>query len=42
MEKGSWENRKGQEISEAGNDLNNLLQLWDNNPLWVVKNPKSV
>jgi hypothetical protein len=40
MEKRSWENRKGREISEAGIDLNNWLQLWDDNPLWVVKNPK--
>jgi hypothetical protein len=39
MEKKSWENRKGKEISEAGIDLNNWLQLWDDNPLWVVKNP---
>jgi hypothetical protein len=39
MEKISWENRKGREISEAGIDLNNWLQLRDDNPLWVVKNP---
>jgi len=23
---------------EAGIDLNNWIQLWDDNPLWVVKN----
>jgi hypothetical protein len=38
MEKKSWENRKGKGNSEAGIDLNNWLQLWDDNPLWVVKN----
>jgi len=27
---------------EAGNDLNNKLQLWDDDPLWVVKNPESL
>jgi hypothetical protein len=27
---------------EAGNDLNNRLQLWDDDPLWVVKNPESL
>jgi hypothetical protein len=26
----------------VGNDLNNRLQLWDDNPLWVVKNPESL
>jgi hypothetical protein len=42
-EKRIWENRKkGREISKVGNDLNNRLQLWDDNPLWVVKNPKYV
>jgi hypothetical protein len=40
MEKGSWENRKGREILEVGIYLNNWLQLWDDNPLWVVKNSK--
>jgi hypothetical protein len=41
MEKRSWEDRMGKENPETGNDLNNWLQLWDDNPLWVVKNPKS-
>jgi hypothetical protein len=27
---------------EAGNDLNNRLQLWDDDPVWVVKNPESL
>jgi hypothetical protein len=36
----NWENRKWREILEARIDLNNWLQLWDDNPLWVVKNPK--
>jgi hypothetical protein len=40
MEKGSWENIKGKEIVEAGIDLNNWLQLRDDNPMWVVKNPE--
>jgi hypothetical protein len=31
---------KGREFSEVGNDLNNKIQLWDDDPLWVVKNPK--
>jgi hypothetical protein len=26
---------------EAGVDLKIWLQLWDDNPQWVVKNPKS-
>jgi hypothetical protein len=39
MGKRSWENRRGREISEEGIDLNNWIQLWDDNPLWVVKNP---
>jgi hypothetical protein len=34
-----WKNRKGREISKVGIDLNNWLQLWDDNPMWVVKNP---
>jgi hypothetical protein len=41
MEKISWEKRKGKEFSKAGIDLNNWLQLWDDNPLWVVKNLES-
>jgi hypothetical protein len=27
---------------EAINDLNNRLQLWDDDPLSIVKNPKSL
>jgi hypothetical protein len=42
MEKRSWKNRRGREILEAGIDLNNWLQLQDDNPLWVVKNPESL
>jgi hypothetical protein len=41
MEKISWENRKGKEILETGNDLNHWLKLWDDNPMWVVKNTES-
>jgi hypothetical protein len=41
MEKISLENRMGKENPETGNDLNNWLQPWDYNLLWVVKNPKS-
>jgi len=42
MEKGSSENRKGKEILEAGIDLNKWIQLWDDKPLWVLKNPESL
>ena len=28
------------EILEAGINFNNWLQLWDENLMWVVKNPK--
>jgi hypothetical protein len=41
MEKRSREKRKGKEILELTIDLNNWLQLWDDNPMWVVKNPGS-
>jgi hypothetical protein len=30
---------RGREILEVGIDLNKWLQPWDDNPLWVVKNP---
>jgi hypothetical protein len=42
MEKINWENRKGREILEVKIDINNFLQLRDDNPMWVVKNPKSL
>jgi hypothetical protein len=41
MEKTSWEDILGKENKEAGNDLNNCLQVWDDNPLRVVKNIES-
>ena len=30
---------RGRKNMEMGNDLNNWLQMWDDNPLWVVRNP---
>jgi hypothetical protein len=39
MDKEVGKIEKGSEILEARIDLNNWLQLWDDKPLWVFKNP---